>query len=264
MSNAFRPSTLSRRQVTAGIAAGGGIAATMYRLTQAQTTGTPEAAVETADPSSSESSSKLTDAIARVRETIARVQADRDAVSSDIDAKTVDDLLTQATTLVDDAEANVATGDARTLLQQVRGARGIAGAAQAVIVAELMFAGLPSQANKSVAVLTEAHDQVAALTTVAEADTSTIDLGAITSQAQALYTKAYDLHGTGAFAQAMAYADAAEDLAEAGLTLSGERSANDHGDRRGGKHDRHDESEDNGDSTSTDEVATPPAPEFGA
>jgi hypothetical protein len=146
-----------------------------------------------------------------------------------------------------------------------------------MIVAQLTYPGLPSQANHAVRTLTESFDRVTAVTAAAETGDGTADFSGIVSDAQAIYTTAYDLHAAGAFAQAMAFARTAGHLAEAGLVLDGQEPSR-HGrggssrgsrSRMGDKPSSMDApglatpetSDDLGDAE--ENSVTPPAPEFG-
>ncbi len=236
MSDTSRPMALSRRQVTAGLAAGGALAAGVFGFAVAQDSATPEAGDDRAGkqrgPSDGDDATRLAEHIARIRESMAEVEADRDAVASEIDARTVDDMLSQATSLLDEAEAALESGDTTTIGRQVHGARGLVQAAHLAIVAELTYPGLPSQATRAGSYLATTHDRVTAATDAA-ADSPT-EIGGIVGLAQEMYQQAYDLYEDGAFAQAGAYARVAAELADTGLVLSGASPAGKSGQGRGG------------------------------
>lgn len=207
-------SGLTRRKLVAGTVVAGVTGAGIVRLAQAQDdTGTPDATIDqtpssaTPDATSAQDTAQgdatfATSALARADEAIASVQADRDAVASDIDTTEVDSLIAQAGLHRDLATSSIDAGDNAEAIRQAFVAAASARAARELIEANLGYAGLPSQEVRASRLLANVHELVTAVTAEAASATDP-NVGFFVTHAQTLYTAAYDLYGTDAYAQAM-------------------------------------------------------------
>jgi hypothetical protein len=152
--------------------------------------------------------SRVEERIARATAAIDSVQADRDAVASDIDTTTVDELLDRAITLRDDA---LGSGDDDDALRLAFGAVATARVARRVIIADLSYPGLPSQADVAQEILSRADDAISTLTETS-IDSALIDVGFYVTAGQAMYQAAeVDFSGE-AYAKAALRARAAGEL----------------------------------------------------
>lgn len=221
---ATAPAGLNRR-ILVGSAVSAGLATAGYlRLVNAQTeTGTPEAEVgedASATPGASASANDDDTALAtgvldNVQAMVAAVQGDRDAVADEIDVTTVDEVLSQASSLLDDAQSAIDGGDAEGGMQSAAGAWQSARAARDLIIAQLTYAGLPSQEASASRVLARAHELIDA---VADEDAGP---GFYLTTAQQVYEEAYNQYADGAYAQALANGRAIVGLVGAASILSG-------------------------------------------
>lgn len=205
---------MNRRRLVAGSVAAGVTGVGLFRLVRAQDdTATPDAASDQATSSGTPEASTgeatqqddatfASAALDRVDEAIASVAADRDAVASDIEVTDIDGLIDQAGVHRDLAQAALDVGDNVEARRQAFVAVASAHAARELIETRLGYAGLPTQEAAASRTLTRIQERIAA---VAEESASATDVNVefFVSQAQALYTAAHDLYGTGAYAQAI-------------------------------------------------------------
>lgn len=208
-------SKMNRRTLVAGTVVAGLTGAGIVRIARAQDdAATPDATPEvTTDVSTSSGTPEATfdqdtapndaafaaSAIGRADEVIASVQADRDTVASDLDTTEIDNLLGQAGIHRD--LANTASDNAEAI-RQAFVAVATARAARELIETSLGYAGLPSEEVRASRILDRVHETIVAVT---EESASATDANVefFVSHAQTLYATAYDLHGTGAYAQAI-------------------------------------------------------------
>lgn len=176
------------------------------------TSGTPAASAANEGPLG-------TAALDRVDEVIASVEEDRAAAGSGIDFTEIDTLIAQAGIHRDLAQTAIDAGDNAEAVRQAFVATGAARAARALIETGLDHPGLPSDEARASRTLTRVHAGIVAVT---EESASAADPNVefFVSHAQALYTSAYDLHETGAFAQALGTGRVAGDLAWIAMVLT--------------------------------------------
>lgn len=220
---------LNRRAVMAAAAAGlatAGASTGFLRLASAQDdAATPAAEATDATPATSTSpesdTSRVSTIIERARAEIAAVEADREAVADQIEAATVDEVLSQASLLVDEAQAGLDGGDPDAAMRLAAGSWRTAEAGRDLIVAQVSYAGLPSQQAAASRVLAQAYERI---DTVATA-TATADVGFYVTTAQAVYQVAYEQYAASAWAQALANGKAISGLLEAASILAGSGGA---------------------------------------
>lgn len=225
--NAEAPASLNRRILIGGAAAAGLATAGFLRLAAAQTdSGTPEADATEDAATPDASSSTSTDDAARViaviddaRARLAAVEASRDAVADQIDATAIDKVLGQASTLLDEAQAFSDGGDAEAAWQPLVAARQSVRAVRELIVAQITYAGLPSQEVPASLSLAKAYEAIGDVTS----DDAVV--GFYVTTAQGVYESACDQYGSGAYASALANGEAILALAAAASVLSGEGGA---------------------------------------
>jgi len=162
--------------------------------------GTPEAA--SGQDTAQDDAAFVTAAIGRADEVIASVQADRDAVASDIDTTEIDSLIAQAGVHRDLAASSIDSGDNSEAIRQAFVATATAKAARELIETSLGYAGLPSEEARASRALARVHEQIVAVTAESASATDP-NVEFFVTHAQTLYTASYDLHGTGAYAQAI-------------------------------------------------------------
>lgn len=225
---------LNRRAVMAGAAAVGlaitGASTSYLRLAGAQddtATPTAEATDEATDatPETSTSpdgdTSRATALLQEASIRLAEVQADREAVAAEIETATVDEVLSQARLLLDEAQAGLDGGDEAGAVRLAAGSWQTAQAGRDLIVAQLSYAGLPSQQAAASRVLARAYERIE---TVATGTTST-DVGFYVTTAQAVYQVSYEQYTSSAWAQALANGRAISGLLEAASILAGSGGA---------------------------------------
>lgn len=216
-----RTGTLTRRQTLGGLVAAGlvttGIAGTARAQSTDTTDSTPEAtagagtgSTSGTDESGDVAASRVEEAIQRASEVIDSVQTDRDAVATDIETTLVDDLLGKATTLRDAAEGASSDQDA---VRQAFGAVATARVARRAIIAELMYAGLPSQEERATQVVSMAGEQIASMSQTS-VDSPLVDADAYMTTAESMVQRAEAELADGAYARAAIWARAAARLAE--------------------------------------------------
>ena len=222
------PGRVNRRTLVAGAAGIAGVAgAGIFGIARAQDdTATPDAATDspadatgTPDAPSASETAFATDALDRVEEVIVSVEADRDAAGSGIDLSEVDILIEQAGVHRDLAQTAIDAGDNAEAVRQAFVATGAARAARALIETSLDHPGLPSDEDRASRTLARIHAGIVAVTEEAASATDP-NVGFFVSHAQMLYTSAYDLHQTGAFAQAWGTGRVAGDLAWIAMVLT--------------------------------------------
>lgn len=222
---------LNRRTLAVGTAAAGlaSVAgAGIFRIAQAQVdTATPDATTDspadattgTPEAVSANETVFAADAIERVDEVIASVEADRDAAGSGIDVSEIDTLIEQARIHRDLAQTAIDAGDNAEAVRQAFVAVGSARAARALIETSLDHPGLPSDEVRASRTLTRVHAGIVAVTEESASATDP-NVEFFVDHAQALYTNAYDLHETGAFAQALGTGRVAGHLAWLAMVLT--------------------------------------------
>lgn len=218
-------SRLNRRRLVAGTVVAGVTGAGIFEIARAQNTATPEATsgVGTPEATSGQDTEQgeatfATSALAWADEVIASVQADRDAVTSDIDTTEVDSLITQAGVHRDLAQTAIDGGDNTEAIRQAFVAAASAQAARELIETSLGYPGLPSQEARASQILASVHERVTAVTTDSATATDP-NVEFFVTHAQTLYTAAYDLYGTGAFAQAIGTVHVSGELARIATAL---------------------------------------------
>lgn len=198
-------SKLDRRTMIAGSIATGIAAASVTRAAFAQDS-TPEAE---ATPSTSDTTESQTAAEARGQHLLDRldaqlasVQADLAAVRDQIDATTIDAVLTQASNLLAQAQTSfdAATEDG-TIRAGVAAMTAIE-AAGTLIDAQLSHPGLPSDQIWSSQALARSFEIIENVAADITGSSDSVDVNFYIDTAQSLYTSAYDLYGTGSYAQA--------------------------------------------------------------
>lgn len=205
---------MNRRKLVAGTAVAGLSGAGIFRIARAQDdAGTPDATADEATSSGTPEATTGQDteqddatvaaaAIARADEVITSVGADRDAIASDIDTTEIDSLIDQAGVHRDLATSSIAAGDNAEAIRQAFVAVATARSARELIETGLGYAGLPSEEVRASRTLARVHETIVAVTEESASATDP-NVEFFVSHAQALYTTAYDLHGTGAYAQAI-------------------------------------------------------------
>lgn len=213
-----RTGTLTRRQTLGGLVAAGLVTTGIAGTARAQSTdSTPEAtagagtgSTSGTDESGDVAASRVEEAIQQASEVIDSVQTDRDAVATDIETTLVDDLLGKATTLRDAAEGASNDQDA---VRQAFGAVATARVARRAIIAELMYAGLPSQEERATQVVSMAGEQIASISQTS-VDSPLVDTDAYMTTAESMVQRAEAELADGAYARAAIWARAAAKLAE--------------------------------------------------
>ncbi len=227
------PSRFNRRMLVTSTAAAGLAGVTgvgLLRIAQAQDgAATPDPTTDaTTDEASSTGTPGATSgndttfasvAIDRVNEAIASVQADRDAAGSDIDFTEIDSLITRAGIHRDLVQTALDASDNAEAVRQAFVAVGSARAARALIETGLDHPGLPSDEVRASRTLTRVHAGIVAVTADAASATDP-NVAFFVSHAQTLYTTAFDLNETGAFAQATGTGRVAGDLARIAIVLT--------------------------------------------
>jgi TolA-binding protein len=246
---------ITRRGVLGGALAAGLMTVGIAGFAGAQsTTGTPAASpAETPDTESDDTidarteetddiASRVEEEIEQASNVITSVTADRDAVISQLEPETIDELLDQATSLLDSARDAADAEEDEQALRLAWGASATARTARQIIIAQQTYAGLPSQEAAASRVLANAHEAIT--TVIEEVDTAgDTDVSFYVTTAQELYENAYARYTSEAYAQAAAKAKAATELAWIPLVLTdteggfgshiGRRVGPDHGPRGG-------------------------------
>jgi hypothetical protein len=231
------PGRFNRRSLVVSSAAAGlaGAAGTgIFRIARAQDDtatsdatadsppdATTDAATATSRPeaASANETTFATVALGRVDDVIASVEVDRNAAGSGIDFSEIDILIEQAGIHRDLAHTAIDASDNAEAVRQAFVATGAARAARALIEAGLDHPGLPSAEARASRTLTRVHAVIVAVTEEsASATDPNVDF--FVSHAQTLYTQAYELHETGAFAQALGTGRVAADLAWIAMVLT--------------------------------------------
>jgi len=268
---------LHRRRLLAGSLATGVVTMGALRIAGAQDDIATPQATPAATPSVERDETAVAaddgvlaeEMLARADAIILSVQTDRDSVTSGIDMSDVDAILAQASAHRDLARQAIDAAAAPEAVRQAVVAGATARAARVLLEARLSYPGLPSQEIRSSRELARAHEQIAAASTDAASATGT-NVDFFIANAQELYTSAYDLYGTGAFARASRTALAASALARiAGLLMADHISLGDGMMARGGpgghpmRARRGRQSlDDDAPDMEGDEPVTVPAPEF--
>lgn len=263
--------SLDRRTLVTGVGSAAviaGLGTTAIASYVAAQDATPSAEEDTTAPSTGEATD-TTDLTTRLQARLDLLTTDLEAVRADIDPTAIDPLVTEATaaigTLTSAEEPRRTAAATATLIHS----------AGLLFDAQLEYAGLPSQEAPSSRVLEAAYTTI---TDASDLTSASIDTSLYTATAQTLYSNAYDLYGSGAWAQAATTARAAAALATGASILLGTADAfgfgngNDRGmgsggfaqelDDRGGMHVQRtdgDESETPADSSTP---VTVPAPDF--
>ena len=194
------PTTLRRldRRTFAAVAAGSGVAGVgIARLAFAQTsastpeasTSTPEAGETEEDAPSGDHADRSTELLAAFDDELASIQADVTAAGSGIDATTITAVLDDAQKQKTAAEAAVTGSDTETAMRTGFAAAGELRVARILLEAQLSYAGLPSQEQRSARILSAVYGQIIAAGDAAAADSS-VDIAFQVSTAQSVYTQA--------------------------------------------------------------------------
>jgi len=216
------------RRRALGVAGAGLMTAGLVRLAGAQTTtGTPEASPETtpstgtsgtAAQATNDTAALIDAAIQHATDAITSVTADRDAVASEIQPQTTDAVLDQATTAHDAAREAAGSDDARAF-RLAHAAIATALSARRLIIAQLTYAGLPSQEAAASRTLARAHELISAISDET-GGASELDTAFYVTTAQELYATAYDDYSNSAYARAAATAKAAVTLVQVPWTVN--------------------------------------------
>lgn len=237
---------ITRRRLLAGSLATGVIAAGTLGIARAQDdpatpTGTTDSTDATPDAATGGSASTpatdttLSDeALARADEVIAAVQTDRDAAAASVDVADVDAILAQAGIHRDLGAEAAAAGTTAEAVRQAMVAAATARSARVLLEARLSYPGLPSQEVRSSRLLAATFEEITGVSADV-AGTTDANVQFFVTMAQDLYAQAYDLYGSGAYAQASRTAVAAGSLAGTVSLLTSDLSAAGDGGLRGGR-----------------------------
>ena len=211
---------VNRRRILVGMTAAGLAAAVGGSFARAQVA-TP-IADDSATPSADTTpgADEWSNALSRVDEEIASAQADRDAIASQTDVTVVDELLSLATALRNQASSASSGSDDILTLRLARGASAAAQAAVELIKAQMADYGLPSQQARASRILERANEVIEAFSSEVSGSTDANVTTAI-QLAQRLYQTAYDRYNAGTYAEAMGTASVAAKLARIAAMLSG-------------------------------------------
>jgi hypothetical protein len=200
-------SLLDRRTIVTGTFVTGLAAATVSRTAFAQEA-TPDAAEATPSTPTSDAADESGPAgrgqglIDRVAADLAQVEGDLAAVRDDLDTTTIDPVIAKAQDLLTQAQTSFEAASEADGIRYAIAAQSALESASLLIDAQLSYPGLPSDQNWASRALVNAFDfidQIGASATGASGD---IDVVFYIETAQSLYTDAYDLYGSGAYAQA--------------------------------------------------------------
>jgi len=147
----------------------------------------------------------------RVALLIQTVSDDRDFAETTVDVSTVDALIFNAESLLDDARAALNTGEYRQAQSLAKAAADTAKAARGLMEAGMADYGFPSQQAQASRELVNVYYAVQEVTGQS-ANLSTVDVGLYVTTAQDLYGEAYDLYNNGTYEQAMQTAHVAGQL----------------------------------------------------
>ncbi len=147
----------------------------------------------------------------RVALLIQTVSDDRDFAETTVDVSTVDALIFNAESLLDDARAALNTGEYRQAQSLAKAAADTAKAARGLMEAGMADYGFPSQQAQASRELVNVYYAVQEVTGQS-ANLSTVDVSLYVTTAQDLYGEAYDLYNDGTYEQAMQTAHIAGQL----------------------------------------------------
>jgi len=167
---------------------------------------------------STSDSSVVEEEFQRVALLIQTVSDDRDFAGSTIDTVTVDALILNAESLLDDARTALNAGDYRQAQGLGRAAADTAKAANGLMRSGMADYGFPSQQAQASRQLVNVYYAVQEVTGQS-ANLSTVDVSFYITTAQELYAEAYDLYKDGAYEQAMQTAHVAGQIGRIAYTI---------------------------------------------